>query len=295
MEIEPIDYSDELILLVDDDEEIRSIFKELLGNIALNANHVGTAKEALRELGSNESYTFLVTDIAMPEMDGLELTKRVKNDYPDMGIIVMTGHADQYDYIEVINAGATDFINKPFPIEELEAKIRRGIIERSSQNELRRLCITDALTGLYNQRHFFAKLSQEILRAQRQKHPLALILFDFDDFKQVNDTNGHLEGDALLQQFGKIVNSQIRQGVDSSYRYGGDEFAVILIDADQDITKSIGKRIRKVFKKECNMSVSVGYGTFSEGMTPEAFLNETDKSLYRFKGNKKTLEVEVRD
>lgn len=295
MEIETIDYNDELVLLVDDDEEIRNIYKELLENIGLNTTHVGAAKEALRELTSNKRYSFLITDIAMPEMDGLELTKRVKKNYPDMRIIVMTGYSNQYDYLAVVNAGATDFINKPFSIEELEAKIRRGIKERNSQSELKRLCITDDLTGLYNRRHFFARLREEIIRAQRQKQPLSLILFDFDDFKQVNDKNGHLAGDALLQKFGKIIDSQIRHVVDSSYRYGGDEFAVILSGADRDISRSIGKRIRKVFEKECNMSVSVGYAIFSEGITPQAFFNEADKSLYRFKGNKKNLEVDARD
>ncbi len=168
----------------------------------------------------------------MPGMDGLELIRSVQSAFPEVSIIAMTGYSRGYRYIDVINSGAKDFINKPFGIEELEAKIRRAIRERNALKELSRLSITDSLTGLYNQRHFYARLKEEIVRAQRQKHPLALVLLDMDNFKTYNDTHGHLAGDELLQNVGRIINNCIRENVDSGYRYGGDEFAIILIDAD---------------------------------------------------------------
>lgn len=286
MDIEHIDYSKERILLVDDEEDFRNTIKGLLGKIGFQSNTVGSAVEALRELKTQETYTFLITDIVMPEMDGLELTRKVKKDYPDMCIIAITGFSSQYGYIDVINAGATDFINKPFRIDELEAKIRRGIIERNTHQELKRLCITDALTALYNQRHFYVRLNQEIMRTRRQKQRLALILFDLDDFKQYNDKNGHLAGDALLQKFAQIINSQIRQGVDSGYRYGGDEFAVILSHAGSDSCRITGQRISGTLKKTCGVGVSMGYAFFSEEMTAESFVEEADKNLYEFKGKK---------
>jgi diguanylate cyclase (GGDEF)-like protein len=279
-----------MVLVVDDEEEFGKILEDLLGRIGLKARHLSSGSEALEELRREKAYTFLITDIVMPEMDGLELTKKAKGEFPNICIIVMTGYSDDYKYVSVINAGATDFINKPFRIEELDAKIRRGIIERNTRQELKRLTITDSLTGLYNQRHFYSKLNDEITRAQRQEQDLALILLDLDDFKQYNDKNGHIAGDELLHKFGKIINAQIRQGVDSGYRYGGDEFAIILINADKDICKNIEKRIAKAFYDECQEGVSMGYAIFNETMSPEAFVAEADRHLYRLKGEKKKEE-----
>lgn len=290
MDVESINYSIEMVLVVDDEDEFGKILEGLLSQLGLKTNHVTSGSDALKELEEEKAYTFLITDIVMPEMDGLELTRRTKSEFPDVCVIVMTGFSDDFKYVSVINSGATDFINKPFRIEELDAKIRRGIIERNTRQELKRLTITDSLTGLYNQRHFYSRLNDEITRAQRQEQALALILLDLDDFKQYNDRNGHILGDELLQTFGKIINAQIRQGVDSGYRYGGDEFAIILINADKEICKNIGKRIEKAFKEECNEGVSMGYAIFNKSITPEAFVAEADKHLYRLKGEKNKKE-----
>jgi diguanylate cyclase (GGDEF)-like protein len=205
----------------------------------------------------------------------------------------MTGYSKEYKYIDVINAGATDFINKPFGIEELEAKVRRAIIERNIKEELNKLSITDSLTGLYNQRHFYARLKNEITRAQRGKHQLALILFDLDGFKQYNDNYGHLAGDELLQKVGDIISVKIRKRVDSGYRYGGDEFAIILIDADADIGHNIAWRIEKSIEEECKLGASMGYADFSGGMTPDALVAEADQWLYKAKGQKKSKRHEA--
>lgn len=288
MDIECIDYAKESVLVVDDEEQFGKVLEDLLKHRGFKAHHLAHASDVLEELGNEDkAYTFLITDVVMPGMDGLELTKKAKSEFPDVCIIVMTGYSDDYKYVSVINAGATDFINKPFRIEELEAKIRRGIIERNTRQELKRLIITDSLTGLYNQRHFYSRLSDEIMRVQRHEQKLALILLDLDDFKQYNDNHGHIAGDELLQAFGKIINAQIRQGVDSGYRYGGDEFAILLINAGEEICQNIGKRISNAFKNQCDECVSMGYAIFEKGMTPEAFVSAADKHLYRFKGKKK--------
>jgi len=294
MDIENINYSDERVLIVDDEEEFGKILEDLIQHLGIEAHHVTNGEDGIEELRKDAEYTFLITDIVMPGMDGLELTKFAKQELPDICVIVMTGYSDDYKYVSVINAGATDFINKPFRIEELEAKIRRGIIERNTKQELRRLTITDSLTGLYNQRHFYSRLHDEIMRAQRQEQNLSLILLDLDDFKNYNDTHGHIAGDELLQKFGKIINEQIRQGVDSGYRYGGDEFAIILINADKEICKQIEKRIANVFKNECGEGVSMGYAIFNKSMTPEDFVAEADKHLYRLKSIRKQENEEQR-
>ena len=243
-----INYADENILIVDDEQDFGKILLELITHRGFKAHYVSDGEKALEALKSENSYTFLIA--------------------------------------------AIDFINKPFRIEEIEAKICRGIIERNTRDELKRLTITDSLTGLYNQRHFYSKLKEEIIRSQRQDQKLALILMDLDSFKAYNDTNGHIAGDELLQYFGKIIKKQIRKGVDSGYRYGGDEFAIILGDSDEEICLEIQKRIEKALKDECNVCVSMGHASYAMGLTAEQFVAHADKELYILKEKKKTSPLE---
>ena len=210
------------------------------------------------------------------------MVKKISQEF-DVNIIAMTGFSEGYTYVGVINAGASDFISKPFGIEELEAKIRRVINERNLRKELNRLSITDSLTDLFNQRHFYDRLNKEVKRAERQNHPLSLILLDLDKFKEYNDTYGHLAGDDVLRSVGEIIKSCIREGVDSGYRYGGDEFAVILIDADLDIAREIGLRIEKAFEDKGDVTVSVGYSLFSDGMSVKDLVAKADSDLYSSK------------
>ncbi|MBW1705327.1 MAG: diguanylate cyclase [Deltaproteobacteria bacterium] len=291
MGAEKIKYNDEWVLVVDDEESVREPLVEMLKHLGFRADSAANGKEGLEKLGKEPSYTFLLTDMNMPEMDGLELIGHVKSDYPHICSIAMTGYTKEYKYMDVVNAGATDFINKPFSLEELEAKVKRAVKERDIRQELSRLSITDSLTGLFNQRHFYGRLKDEIKRSERQKQKqqLGLILMDLDNFKNFNDKYGHLAGDDLLQKVGVIINACIREGVDSGYRYGGDEFAVILIDADTDIGRAIGKRIEKAIEKECGIGASIGYANFEEGMRPEDFVGKADEFLFKFKGEKKSL------
>jgi two-component system cell cycle response regulator len=289
--VENIAYEEESILVVDDEDEIRDTLVQMLLHLGFKAQTARNGSEAM-DLLPNGDYTFMITDMRMPGMDGIELIRSVQSAFPEVSIIAMTGYSRGYRYVDVINSGAKDFINKPFGIEELEAKIRRAIRERNALKELSRLSITDSLTGLYNQRHFYARLKEEIVRAQRQKHPLALVLLDMDNFKTYNDTHGHLAGDELLQNVGRIINTCIRENVDSGYRYGGDEFAIILIDADPEVTRSIVKRIRTALANQCQITASMGHASFSDGLKPETFVDLADASLYDTKGRKKKFSTE---
>jgi diguanylate cyclase (GGDEF)-like protein len=110
-----------------------------------------------------------------------------------------------------------------------------------------------------------------------------LILLDLDSFKEYNDTYGHLAGDEILRHAGQVINNSIRVGVDSGYRYGGDEFAIILIDADLDIAKEISERIKKAFIESESVTVSVGYAKFFNGMSPKELVATADAELYKSK------------
>jgi two-component system, cell cycle response regulator len=284
---EKIDYSNEKILIVDDDPYLRETLAKLLQKMGFSSTSVSNGHAALAELGDNNKYTIVITDMKMPGMDGLHLIEKIQ-EFSDISSIAMTGYAEGYTYVDVINAGASDFIKKPFGVEELEAKIRRIITERNLRKELNRLSITDALTELYNQRHFYDRLTDEVTRANRQRRTLSLMLLDINDFKIYNDKFGHLAGDDILKSAGRIILSSIREGVDSGYRYGGDEFAIILIDADIDIAQDIGLRIAKSFEDKEKVTLSIGYSRFSNGMAPTDLVLAADKDLYRFKGSVKT-------
>jgi len=279
-------YHNEWALVADDEEMLRVLATEMLDQLGFRVDSVKNGLEALEKLKKNP-YTFILTDIKMPKLDGLELIREISSRYPDLCTIAMTGYSKEYSYMDVIEAGATDFINKPFVMEELDAKLRRAITERDTRRELSRLSITDSLTELYNRRHFYDRLHDEIARAERFERTLSLMLLDLDNFKDYNDTHGHLAGDEILKDTGKIIRSKIRHGVDSGYRYGGDEFGVILVDADEKICKDIGIRIENGILDLCGLGVSKGFAGFLKGMTPESLVNTADEDLYRAKAEKR--------
>ena len=284
--LENIDYSRERVLVVDDEEGVREPVTEMLRRLGFQADGIGNPTEALAAF-EEKAYHFLLTDIRMPEMDGLALIRQIKERFPDVFAIAMTGYTREYSYVEVINAGATDFINKPFGMEELEAKFKRALIERNIRQELNRLSITDSLTGIYNQRHFYSKLEDELMRAKRQRCALGLILLDLDNFKNFNDRFGHLAGDNLLRSIGPIITQSIRHGVDSGFRYGGDEFAVILIDGTSEIAELTSTRIMNSIESKCGIRASAGYAVTSGETTMEDFIKEADEALYRNKKRRK--------
>jgi two-component system cell cycle response regulator len=282
-------YKEEAILIVDDEAEVGTVVKALLMSLGFNAEYVEDGNSAL-ELLRKGDYNFLITDINMPYLNGIDLIKIVSTENPDISIIAMTGYDKDYTYMDVINAGAADFIVKPFNIDEIEAKISRVLTERNTREKLEKLSITDDLTGLYNQRHFYHKLRDEIERANRQRRYLSLILLDLDNFKLYNDRFGHLAGDDVLSKSGKIIQSNIRDNVDTAFRYGGDEFAVILVEADESIVESIIERIKAGFDGTSEVGASVGFATYSSGMKMQDLINIADKRLYEEKRAKRGLQ-----
>ena len=281
-----IDKTKELILVVDDDQRVCEVLKELLGALQFPTASALSGAEALAML-KDKGYTFLLADMKMPEMNGMEVIRRSRETFPNVSVIAMTGYADEYKYVDIINAGANDFVKKPIDIAELEAKIVRCISERDLKKELNRLSITDSLTGLFNQRQFYMRLREEIVRSTRQKHPLALILMDLDNFKEYNDRHGHIAGDQALRHVGKAILRSIREGVDSGYRYGGDEFAIILIDSDILIAEEIGKRVHMAIRDSGELRASLGYAVYGENMNLTDFVKVADTNLYKSKTENK--------
>ena len=286
------------ILIVDDDLSIRNTMQEYINNAGFASQTASTAEEALELIKINK-YAVVITDIRLPGMGGLELTKVIKKDNGS-DVIVVTGYSDDYSYEEAINIGASDFVIKPVRLEELLLRLRRVLKERQLGTErtrmmekLQKLAITDGLTKLYNSRSFYTQLELEVDRFNRYKHPLALLLLDIDNFKEYNDSYGHLEGDKVLVRFSQIIKSCLRAN-DSAYRYGGEEFTVILPETTGDEAKTVAQRIRASLEAEKYKPVpgKVARITISIGVTQcypkeelSTFIRRADKAMYLSKEN----------
>ena len=284
------------ILIVDDDVAIKESVEEYLEILNYNVKSAGNAVQALEILDSFKADVVL-TDIMMQGMDGLELTRKIKESY-NIDVMVMTGYSAEYSYEEAVQAGASDFIFKPFRFEELDLRINRVLREASFKKErakllkkLEKLAITDALTGLYNSRHFFSQIKTEINRHNRYSHALSLLILDIDFFKKYNDTWGHLGGDEVLMRIGKTIKSCMRS-MDTAYRYGGEEFAILLPETGLQRACVVGARIKdsissQIFEpepgKKASITVSLGATELVEGEDFKSFINRSDKALYKSK------------
>jgi len=278
------------ILCVDDDPEIRGLLHEIIARLGHRSITAVDGIDALEKL-KDGNVDIVITDISMPRMDGIELIKKIITDFDDVDIIVITAYGMIYKYTEIIALGASDFISKPFDINELEAKLNRVLRERKLRAELRRLSTRDGLTGLYNRRYFDENLNHEVSRALRQSYSLHLLFVDLDGFKQYNDKYGHQQGDNLLRRLAEVMLENIRKEVDSAYRYGGDEFAVILPHANRQQALMVAQRLLKSFNRRSvssDNSLSIGlakledsYETLKENI--ESLIRKADQALYHAK------------
>jgi len=278
------------ILLVDDDKSIREI---LAGLIAIFGHDYETAKDGVEAIAKLKQETFhiVLTDMIMPNIDGMELLKYINTNYPKIKVMVVTGYERTFSYTDVIKAGASDFISKPFNTDELEAKINRLVREIELVSQLELLSISDGLTGLYNRRYFDSKIFEEARRAHRQNHDLFLVVLDVDNLKEVNDKYGHLAGDKLLKEVGDTIKHCIRKNVDWPFRYGGDEFCVILTQVTKEQAAITSDRFIQSFnnKKLPLTGLSIGLAQFVR--TPKGkwsediadLIKRADIALYKAK------------
>ena len=286
----------EQILIVDDDAAIRDSMLEFIKRSGYNAQTVSSAEEAI-ELLKSTRVDLVITDIMLPGRNGLQLTDLIKQNY-DIDIIVMTGYSENYSYEEAINKGASDLVFKPFRFEELILRLKRVLKERQLTKDrnrilskLENLAITDGLTKLYNLRHFYNQLEIEIDRSNRYGHPLALLLLDIDNFKTYNDTYGHLEGDKVLVRLGQIIKSCLRT-MDCAYRYGGEEFTIILPETTGEEAKNVAHRIKSSVEIESffpeggnivNITISIGVTEYFKKEQLATFIQRADQAMYNSK------------
>jgi len=279
------------ILIVDDAPDTLEIIRKLLHYEGYDVALASTGEEGVKKV-AQEKPDVVLMDINLPGIDGTEALRRIRILNPLQCVIMLTAFATLDNAIQALKEGASDFVKKPFENEHLIHIVNQCLEKYKTlkekerlEDEVRRLSITDDLTGLYNHRHFFKTLEAELVRLKRQKTSLSLMMVDLDNFKSYNDRYGHLEGDKVLRNVGEIVKHSIRHNVDSGYRYGGDEFAVLLIGASMDRAMAIAERIRSSIEQTefQNITVSVGLSEYRDHFDLEGFVKSADNALYTAK------------
>ena len=230
------------ILVVDDDELVRKTLSVLVSTLGYRCQLASDGLEAIRVLKAAKC-DLVLSDVIMPNMDGLELLKYIIRHHTDTDVIIATGYNERTSYADVIRAGAIDFIKKPIDQAELEAKLARALRERSMVRKLEELSMCDSLTSLLNRRAFDLRFPREVERADRQSYPLFLAIIDVDNFKDYNDSYGHDAGDKVLIALSDIMREGTRNSVDLCFRLGGDEFAVLLPQTTATQATEIVQRI----------------------------------------------------
>jgi len=276
------------ILIVDEEASFRGVVRDFVESFGYSCNEADSAHAAL-ELLRKSHFPIVISDFLLPEMDGLELLRLIQESYSDVDVLIITEDESKCSPRKIVQAGASDFLARPFSMEQLAAKLCKIEREKELKNKLYLSSITDELTGLYNRRYFYQKLNQELQRAKRQEHPLSIIMFDVNGFKQFNDRYGHLKGDTLLETVARVLRLSLREHVDCGFRYGGDEFVVVLPEADGKTALSIGNRIRTKFKETApgGLTLSVGTAEYEENLDIEAFVNLVDERMYKEKKESK--------
>jgi diguanylate cyclase (GGDEF)-like protein len=279
------------VLIVDDAPDTLEIIRKLLNYEGYDVAMASTGEEGVKRV-EEEKPDVVLMDINLPGIDGTEALRRIRIINPLQCVIMLTAFATVDNAIRALKEGASDFVKKPFENEHLIHIVNQCLEKYKTlkekeklEEEVRRLSVTDDLTGLYNHRHFFKTLEAELVRLRRQKTSLSLVMFDLDNFKSYNDRYGHLEGDKVLKSVGEIVKHSIRHNVDSGYRYGGDEFAVLLIGASMDRAMAIAERIRSSIEQTefQNITVSIGLSEYRGHFDLEAFVKSADDAMYTAK------------
>ena len=285
------------LLVVEDDPVSRRILEKSLTKNGRKVVTAGNGREAL-DLLEKTFFPIVITDWMMPELDGLELCRRIREmEWPGyIFIILLTARGAVDDIITGLDAGADDYLTKPFNKAELKARLRAGTRILELYEEINTLSITDPLTQCYNRGYLMKYLTREIKRSIRYSNNLYIVMSDIDHFKNINDRYGHQAGDLVLQEYVSLIKNSFRNEVDWLARYGGEEFILVLPETGRDGAWQAAERIRSqvsemvipVNEEKMQITASFGISGFESHSTvtnisADALIEEADKCLYRAK------------
>ncbi|HXY77330.1 MAG TPA: diguanylate cyclase [Candidatus Acidoferrales bacterium] len=289
-------------LVVDDSAVYRKLIGDHLRSWGFGVTLAESGSEAWQILEQPNAPKLVLLDWVLPDLDGIELCQRIRqagSSSPYIYIILLTSKEGRQNMLQAMQAGADDYLVKPF--DELELKARLLVGKRildlqeelvSARESMRHAATHDSLTGLTNRGEILAMLERELERARRERKPVAVILCDIDHFKNVNDTLGHLFGDEALREIGRRLRAQLRV-YDGVGRYGGEEFLMVLPSCDLPNALQRANELREIIAKTpvvCSgeerlitMSMGVAVSACEGKNELEMLLNQADAGLYKAK------------
>jgi diguanylate cyclase (GGDEF)-like protein len=287
------------ILIAEDDFTSRTVLTGVLkkhGHEILATENGAAAWQAMQQ---HDAPRLAILDWMMPEIDGVEvcrLIRTLETDQPPY-LIILTAKTEKADIIVGLDAGADDYLAKPFDPGELNARVNVGrrLLEMQAgllkaRNELAHEATHDPLTGMLNRRAILEAVSRELARAQRQQSRLAIGICDIDHFKKINDTYGHLVGDDVLCEFARLLKINLRP-YDLLGRFGGEEFVVITPGIKESDLEIVYDRLRRaiadnpILTRAGSMSITVSIGAtmWQEDQTEDELLAAADSAMYQAK------------
>lgn len=294
--------TDARVLLADPSRTLADKVSKYLAEDGHHTEHVKTTEEAL-EAVQGASFDLLIVSLHLGQEDGLRLCSqfRSQDDTRHVPILLLLDEEDLPRLPKGLEIGVTDYLIKPIDRNELRARTRTQIRRLRYHDKLRdvlqssvSLAYTDALTGVYNRRYMNAHLDRKIMEIAETVKPVSVMMFDLDHFKSVNDTYGHTSGDEVLKELADRVSRGVRD-LDLVCRYGGEEFVIVMPDADVDVAVNVAERVRRVVADEpfaisgseepLKVTISIGVATTRDPTeTAEALIGRADEALYGAKG-----------
>jgi len=305
------------IMIVDDSSAIRSIIKAILNEAGYSDLLFAESGEELFEQ-LNTKIDLIILDIILPNINGIDIcrTLKSKKGFKDVPVVMVTALTETEPLEQAFAAGAIDYITKPINKVELLARINsilklkhetdqrkareKKLIEvtqklEAAVKELNQLSSLDGLTGISNRRHFDQYINLEWKRGKRNLKPLSIILADIDFFKNYNDTYGHQAGDNCLKEVAVSLKSVLRRPGDMVFRYGGEEFAVVLPETPKGGAIVLAQKMCQTIQSlniehqnsEISSTLTLSLGVSSSlpasNLTPEQLIYAADQALYSAK------------
>ncbi len=284
------------VLIAEDNLVSRRMLETFLRKWGYDIVITTNGREAWEVLQEPEAPNLVISDWMMPDLDGLELCRRIREieraEY--IYFIILTSKGKKEDVVAGLEAGADDYLIKPFNQDELKYRVRIGERIIELERRILRLASTDSLTGVLNRRAFMERMEQEINRSFRENSPLSLILADIDHFKGVNDRHGHQVGDLVLQKFVSQLTESSRT-YDFVGRYGGEEFVICLPGSTDSQARTVAERMRKSVEemrimlpdisKSVRITTSFGVVTLRLELedSVDSLIGRADDALYKAK------------